>query len=258
MGSGGSDEKGRDWESVCLQLEPIVFSESKGNCLFFKDVVGLESQKEQIRSSFIFPLLYPNLYPKVSKGLLLYGPPGTGKTFIVKSAVTELQLIAKNKIGVLYFAPSPGDLKGKYVGETEKNIEKYFECASRAACELDEACKGKKKHLAVIFMDEMDAIAPNRETDTTGLATNSVNTLLQMMDGINSKPNVSVIAATNYPWNLDAAIIRRFDTQIFIDVAKKSDLLKLLDKGIRDTLKPKTVDMYCSERIKEMKKNLQN
>ena len=253
-GGNNADDEGRDWKSICTQLQPIVF---KGdNCLFFSDVIGLHPQKEQIKSAFIFPLLYPNLYPKVSKGVLLYGPPGTGKTFIVRSAVTELQKIAQNKVGVLYFAPSPGDLKGKYVGETEKNIEKYFECASRAACEQDRACKSKgipRKHISVIFMDEMDAIAPNRDNDTTGLAANSVNTLLQMMDGIGSKPNVSVIAATNYPWNLDSAIIRRFDTQIIIDVGNKNDLIELLKMEVRNSLKIKSESTFCQDQLEREK-----
>jgi SpoVK/Ycf46/Vps4 family AAA+-type ATPase len=71
-----------------------------------------------------------------------------------------------------------------------------FTCASRAACESELGCPEKKKYQAIIFMDEFDAIGPDRSDDPTGLAANSVNTLLQMMDGIKSKPNVAVIAAT--------------------------------------------------------------
>ena len=67
-------------------------------------------------------------------------------------------------------------------------------------------------------MDEMDAIAPNRDNDTTGLAANSVNTLLQMMDGVSSNDNVIVIGATNYPWKLDSAINRRFGTKVFLTI----------------------------------------
>jgi SpoVK/Ycf46/Vps4 family AAA+-type ATPase len=81
-------------------------------------------------------LLYPNLYPKVSKGILIYGPPGTGKTLIVKAAVNQLQARSSD-VGVLYFTPSPGDLKGKYVGETEKKIEEWFMCASQKACDQE-------------------------------------------------------------------------------------------------------------------------
>jgi hypothetical protein len=75
-----------------------------------------------MRKSFIDPLLYPNLYGKISKGLLLYGPPGVGKTFVVKAAINELQ--KAGEITVLFYAPITGQLKGKFFGETERNIKK--------------------------------------------------------------------------------------------------------------------------------------
>jgi AAA+ superfamily predicted ATPase len=161
---------------------------------------------------------------------------GTGKTYIVKAAVNELQKTDPN-VGVLFFAPSPGDLKGKYVGETEKKIEEWFTCASRAACESQLECPGQKKFISLIFMDEFDAIAPDRNTDPTGLAANSVNTLLQMMDGIKSKENVAVVAATNFPWYLDSAILRRFDTQILIDLPKSGDITELLNIEMKKIIK---------------------
>ena len=247
MGSA-NDEK--EWEKLCLNIQPLVFGKGSDNCVFFDDVAGLHEEKKLIKSSLIYPLLYPSLYPKASKGILFYGPPGTGKTYIVKAAVNELQLQDKN-VKVLYFAPSPGDLKGKYVGETEKLIEAQFECASRAACEKEEA-SGGVKYISVIFMDEMDAIAPNRDTDQTGLAVNSVNTLLQMMDGVNSKPNVVVVAATNFPWNLDSAILRRFDSQVLIDVPKLSEIKELFTMNMRKMLKSEIQrdSTFCSENKK--------
>ena len=227
------DEDDKDWGKICTKIQPLVFSKGSANCLFFSDVAGLYEEKKTFESSLIYPLMYPNLYPKRSKGILLYGPPGTGKTYIVKAAVNELQQIGGKSVGVLFFAPSPGDLKGKYVGETEKRIEEIFTCASRAACNHELDCKNGKKYISIIFMDEADAIAPDRDVDPTGLAANSVNTLLQMMDGINSKPNVAVIAATNFPWKLDNAILRRFDTQILVDIPKESDILELLNFEMR-------------------------
>jgi hypothetical protein len=121
-GSNSKDEEKKDWEKICTNLNPLVFKEGGGDCLFFSDVAGMIKEKDILKSSLIYPLTYPNLYPKTAKGILLYGPPGTGKTFIVKAAVNELQKTDPN-IAVLFFAPSPGDLKGKYVGETEKKIE---------------------------------------------------------------------------------------------------------------------------------------
>lgn len=234
-GSSKDDEK-KDWEKICTNLQPLVFSKGSSDCLFFSSVAGLRKEKELFRSSLIFPLSYPNLYPKASKGILIYGPPGTGKTYIVKAAVNELQK-TDPKVGVLFFAPSPGDLKGKYVGETEKKIEEWFTCASRAACESQLNCPGQKKFISLIFMDEFDAIAQDRNQDNTGMAANSVNTLLQMMDGINSKENVAVVAATNFPWYLDSAILRRFDTQILIDLPKKNDIMELMNIEMKKIIK---------------------
>ncbi len=244
------DSQPKDWEKICVKIQPLVFKKGSSNCIFYKDVIGLEEQKSILENSFVFPLIYPNLYPKSSKGILIYGPPGTGKTLLVKAAVNQLQLRAKEEIGVLYFTPSPGDLKGKYVGETEKKIEEWFTCASRKACDTERACNGKK-FISIIFIDEIDSIARDRADDPTGLAANSVNTLLQMMDGINSKENVAVIGATNYPWYLDSAIIRRFDTQILIDIPNAEDMKQLLDYEVNRYLDLKLkVQTVCDDKKK--------
>ena len=251
-----NDEEKKDWKKICTNLQPLVFSKGSSDCLFFSSVAGLKKEKELFRTSLIYPLMYPNLYPKASRGILIYGPPGTGKTYIVKAAVNELQKTDKS-VGVLFFAPSPGDLKGKYVGETEKKIEEWFTCASRAACSSQLDCNNDKKYISLIFMDEFDAIGPDRSTDTTGLAANSVNTLLQMMDGINSKQNVTVVAATNYPWNLDSAILRRFDTQILIDLPNEGDILELLNIELKRMIRFKEIknkDAFCLSEITKEKK----
>jgi DNA polymerase III delta prime subunit len=232
--NANDDDAEKDWEKICTKIQPLVFKKGGSECIFFQDVAGLFIEKKLMDESLIKPLQYPNIYPAASRGLLIYGPPGTGKTYLVKAAVNELQSKDPN-VGILFFAPSPGDFKGKYVGETEKKIEEVFVCASKAACTYQtKTCVTKnKKYRSIIFMDEMDAIAPDRNDDPTGLAVNSVNTLLQMMDGIKSKPNVTVIAATNYPWSLDSAILRRFDSQIFIDVPNENDLFQLMDIQMR-------------------------
>lgn len=253
--SGREDEEVQDWEKICVKIRPLVFTKGSSDCLFFSGVAGLTREKKLFKTSLIYPLVYPNLYPKASKGILLYGPPGTGKTYIVKAAVNQLQATDPT-IRVVFFTPSPGELKGKYVGETEKRIEEIFTCASRAACENEIGCTDKKKYQAIIFMDEFDAIAQDRSEDPTGLAANSVNTLLQMMDGIKSRPNVAVIAATNFPWNLDSAILRRFDTQILIDLPNSSDIKELLDIEMKNTIKfkPPNKFSYCeTEKTKQAK-----
>ncbi len=249
----------KDWEKICTKLQPLVFKQGSNDCLFFNGVAGLIKEKEIFRSSLIFPLMYPNLYPAATKGILLYGPPGTGKTYLVKAAVNELQKIDP-KINVLFFNPSPGDLKGKYVGQTEKKIEEWFTCASKAACDSQLTCTGDKKFISVMFMDEFDAIARDRSNDPTGLAANSVNTLLQMMDGINSKKNVTVIAATNYPWDLDAAVLRRFDTQIFLNLPNERDIRELLNIEIKKIVKFREIqdkNAYCNSEMEKYRKNVE-
>ena len=136
-------------DKICVKYKPLVFNEGSSDCIFFDDVAGLEKEKKIVEYSLIYPLIYPNLYPKASKGILIYGPPGTGKTYLVKAAVNKLQDMDPS-VGVLFFAPSPGDLKGKFVGETEKRIEEIFTCASRAACRYQKDCKNGKKYISIL------------------------------------------------------------------------------------------------------------
>ncbi len=180
----------------------------------FKHVVGLSEAKQNFKRSLIYPIIYPRLYPESVKGILLYGSPGVGKTFIMKAVVNELHDIGFDKgVRVLMFNPTGAELKGKYVGETEKRIKKYFTCAQRAA----QCCTASNQSVvSIIFIDEIDSIARSRSTDTTGIVASSVNTLLQMMEGVKSFPNVYVVGATNYPWQLDSAVLRRFKSRIYI------------------------------------------
>ncbi len=257
----------------------------KKGTLKFEHISGQQTAKDQLKQGLLYPLLYPALFPYVSKGVLFYGPPGTGKTLLAKAFANELQdeairismdeakdEVNKDKkaadvsVKILFYAPSGGSLKGKYVGETEKNIEKYFKCASEAAtaCEastLEEKSimnKGKlvktndplilnHRVISVLFLDEVEAIAGDRESDPSGLMTNSVNTLLQMMDGVSSYSNVVVMAATNYPWNLDPAILRRFDTKIYISPPTVSDALNLMKIQIGEYIEKSLTDLVAKQ-----------
>ena len=251
-------EEDKDAELNCTEIKLV----KKGD-LRFQDVSGQFEAKNKIEQGILYPLIFPKLYPYISKGILFYGPPGTGKTLLAKAFANELQDKAKcygMNVKVLFYAPTGGQLKGKYVGETEKNIEKYFDCASRqaTACENSksslsantrEKFKDKpqilsdpdiSKHqrvISVLFLDECEAIAGDRARDSSGLMSNSVNTLLQKMDGVSSYSNVVVMAATNYPWNLDDAVLRRFDTKIFITLPSKEDISSLIRIDIANYIK---------------------
>ena len=207
----------------------------------FEDISGQEQAKEDMRNGILYPLMYPKLYPYQSKGILFYGPPGTGKTLLAKAFVNELEQTSKQcfkkNVKVLLYAPTGGELKGKYVGETEKNISKYFKCANEQA----EKCinsSGLKTHvISVIFLDEIEAIAGDRSKDNSGIMTNSVNALLQLMDGVKQYKNVIVMAATNYPWSLDPAILRRFDTKTYVGLPNKEDVQQLIKIEINNYIR---------------------
>jgi SpoVK/Ycf46/Vps4 family AAA+-type ATPase len=229
-------------EISCAEISNVSLSGS--DCIFFDDVIGLETQKMEIEETFIKPIIYPSLYGQLSKGILLYGPPGTGKTLLVKSAVNTLATAYKqNNISVIFFSPTAADLKGKYVGESEKKIKELFVCAHRKACECQANDTSNRIFLSVIFIDEIDNVGASRTNDTTGMMKQTVNALLQAMDGVESSKNVIVMGATNNPWELDSALLRRFTNHILVDLPKNNDIKKLIQKEIVEYLNRPDVDI---------------
>jgi SpoVK/Ycf46/Vps4 family AAA+-type ATPase len=308
-GNSGKDEEESNWDSLCVNMCEI---DSKSLCLTFADVVGMKKEKNLMEINIIKPLVYSNLYTKSSKGVLLYGPPGTGKTYLVKAAIRELQNRFSEQVQVLFFNKTGADLKGKYVGETEKRIVEVYTCAARRACEMTDAnakvkgCASKAKetrekdemekkaakqraienarrraagdgeeakadeeavaevvapagqgakkstqYVSVIFIDEFDSIGRDRSADESGLAANAVNTLLQMMDGVESYKNVITVAATNNPWDLDAALLRRFNEHIYVKLPKFDDIKTLVKREMEDRFKLVETDMntYCTTTV---------
>jgi len=113
-GSGGNkDDNQTDCEVALSSL--VRFEKGSAECesAWFEYVIGLDRAKEDLRNGFIYPLLYPNLFPSMSRGILLFGPPGTGKTLLAKAAVNELQANGQGCIQVRFFAPSGASMKGK-------------------------------------------------------------------------------------------------------------------------------------------------
>lgn len=255
-GQGSSTSKPGD----CKQTEnvEVKYTKESDACtkFCFERIVGAEKAKEQIQNGFVNPILYPNMYGKVSKGILLYGMPGTGKTLLAKATVSELQQQSKGTLQVVMLTPKGSDLKGKYFGETEQKIANLFECAAKMACDREKNLKGSNGKqmanvLAVIFIDEIDAVGRDREGDTSGIQSSSVNALLQAMDGVKSYSNVVVMAATNYPWTLDPAVRRRFESEVLVDLPTQSDIAKLLNMKISglvsDIIYPGSAIKLCDD-----------
>jgi SpoVK/Ycf46/Vps4 family AAA+-type ATPase len=288
-GGGGDDGKAKDGkkeddnDDLDVQCESFGCEEDPAkNKLTFDDVIGMKKEKENFFASIVYPLIYPNLYTKSAKGVLLYGPPGTGKTYLIKAAIKELTNKFGDKVGVHFFPLTGADLKGKYVGETEMKIVRAYTCAARRACQstdplnltgpkkcrtAPEAVKAildtnkddmkkfwkekAKQYVSVIFIDEFDAIGGDRAKDESGMVANAVNTMLQMMDGLQSFANIVTVCATNFPWNLDAALLRRFSSQIFCNVPQIEDIDKLVKYEMKSRLKIvlDNKQTYCSRKM---------
>jgi transitional endoplasmic reticulum ATPase len=181
----------------------------------YEDIGGLTEEVKKIREMVELPLKHPEIFDKLGieppKGVLLYGPPGTGKTMLAKAVAGETEA---NFISI-----SGPEIFDKFYGESEKRVKKIFDDAEKNAP-------------SIIFFDEIDAIAPSREDNIHSgeVERRVVSQLLTMMDGLNSRGKVIVIAATNRPESIDSALRRpgRFDREIEINVPNRLGRLEIL------------------------------
>ncbi len=182
--------------------------------LSYEDVGGLKPQLNRIREMIELPLRYPQVFERLGieapKGVLLYGPPGCGKTLIAR--------IIAHETDAAFFSVSGPEIVHKFYGESEAALRKIFEEASR-------------KGPSIVFLDEIDAIAPRRDQVTGEVEKRVVAQLLALMDGLNRRHNVIVIAATNLPNALDPALRRpgRFDREIAIPIPDSKGRLDILE-----------------------------
>jgi AAA+ superfamily predicted ATPase len=186
----------------------------------FNDIVGMQREKQELRVGFLYPTLYPNLFP-TGGAILFFGPAGGGKSYLVKAvprAIDQvLQTDFRNETGmfpdhplVCFFNLTGADLKSGLLGGTEKNIEAAWDCAENTAVSVSPAA------IAIMFIDEIDVIGAKR-TGSDPTITSSVTALLVAMQGIKTRDHVRVIGATNRPTDLDEAVLSRFPIKIFVD-----------------------------------------
>ncbi|WP_297521194.1 CDC48 family AAA ATPase [Thermococcus sp.] len=192
------------------------------------DIGGLENIKEELREAVEWPLKYPKAFQRLGieppRGILLYGPPGTGKTLLAKAVANES---SANFIGI-----RGPEVLSKWVGESEKRVREIFRKARQAAP-------------TVIFIDEIDAIAPARGAEGNHVTDRLINQLLTEMDGIERNSGVVVIAATNRPDILDPALLRpgRFDRLILVPAPDEKVRLEILKVHTRRVPLAEDVDL---------------
>jgi len=179
----------------------------------YDDVGGMEDTIQQLREMVELPLRYPELFTRLGvdppKGVLLHGPPGTGKTRLAQAVANESD--------AEFFTINGPEIMGSGYGESEKRLREVFEEATRAAP-------------AIVFIDEIDSIAPKRQQVPGEAEKRLVAQLLTLMDGLEARANLVVIAATNRPDAIDEALRRpgRFDREIVIGVPDQSGRREIL------------------------------
>ncbi|MDI6866416.1 CDC48 family AAA ATPase [Methanoculleus sp.] len=179
----------------------------------YEDIGGLKEELQRVRETIELPMRHPEIFRKLGieppKGVLLYGPPGTGKTLIAKAVASES--------GAHFISIAGPEVISKYYGESEQRLREVFEDARQHAP-------------AIIFIDELDSIAPRREEVTGEVERRVVAQLLTMMDGLEERGQVVVIGATNRIDAIDPALRRpgRFDREIEIGVPSEDDRVQVL------------------------------
>jgi len=198
---------------------PQAAAETAGSTSY-EDIGGLKHQMHRIREMIELPLRYPEVFERLGinapRGVLLHGPPGCGKTLIARSIAHETE--------ANFFSVSGPEIIHKFYGESEAHLRKIFDEAAR-------------KSPSIIFLDEIDAIAPKRENVVGDVEKRVVAQLLALMDGLSKRSHLIVIAATNLPNAIDPALRRpgRFDREIAIPVPDRrgrEEILGIHSRGM--------------------------
>lgn len=195
--------------------DPVKREDEEANLadVGYDDIGGCRKQMAQIRELVELPLRHPQLFKSIGikppRGILLFGPPGTGKTLMARAVA--------NETGAFFFLINGPEIMSKMAGESESNLRKAFE-------------EAEKNSPAIIFIDEIDSIAPKREKTNGEVERRVVSQLLTLMDGLKSRSNVVVMAATNRPNSIDPALRRfgRFDREVDIGIPDPTGRFEIL------------------------------
>jgi len=203
--------------------DPIKREEEEDalNAIGYDDIGGCRKQLAQIKEMVELPLRHPSLFKAIGvkppRGILMFGPPGTGKTLLARAVA--------NETGAFFFLINGPEIMSKLAGESESNLRKAFE-------------EAEKNSPAIIFIDELDSIAPKREKTHGEVERRIVSQLLTLMDGLKQRSHVIVMAATNRPNSIDPALRRfgRFDREVDIgipDAVGRLEILRIHTKNMR-------------------------
>lgn len=221
---GGPETKGvSDEEQELLDMISGTIVTESPNVRWI-EIAGLENCKQALREAIVLPMVKPELFTGARKpwsGILLFGPPGCGKTLLARAAATECK--------ATFFSASSAELLSKWLGESEKLISALFKVA-------------RLKAPSLIFMDEIDSVATKRGEGSESGGERRVKTqLLSEIQGLKSTHDkvLLVLGATNRPWDIDTAMLSRFEKKVFVplpDVPARAGIFKIHTAGVNTSL----------------------
>jgi vacuolar protein-sorting-associated protein 4 len=233
------EPKGADGEKTTeggkSSYEELIVTEKPN--VNWEEVVGLDMAKKAIKEAIVYPVQRPDLFPLGwPRGILLFGPPGCGKTLIAAAVATELD--------ATFYSIDAASIMSKWLGEAEQNVAKLFVSARKSSND------GKP---AIVFVDELDSLM-GQHTNEVGGEIRVRNQFLKEMDGVMDKGkalHVYVIGATNKPWDLDWAFIRRFQKRILVPLPDHPTRLMMLKLYTTNLTIDQDVDLHELARLSE-------